>query len=98
MIYNVARERIGIDKNRCVVIEDSKVGLRAAKAAGMKCIITYTSSTTNEDFYGEGAEAKVPDLASRNVSLDSIFAPMRNVGLDAELLEGIKDPVEALAK
>jgi HAD superfamily hydrolase (TIGR01509 family) len=98
MIYNVARERIGIDKDRCVVIEDSKVGLRAAKAAGMKCIITYTSSTTNEDFYGEGAEAKVPDLASRKVTLESIFGPLRNVGLDAELLEGIKDPVAALSK
>lgn len=33
MIYNVARERIGIDKDRCVVVEDSMVGLRAAKAA-----------------------------------------------------------------
>jgi HAD superfamily hydrolase (TIGR01509 family) len=33
MIYNEARERIGIDKERCVVIEDSMVGLRAAKAA-----------------------------------------------------------------
>lgn len=33
MIYNEASERIGIDKNRCVVVEDSMVGLRAAKAA-----------------------------------------------------------------
>lgn len=33
MIYNEARERIGIDRDRCVVIEDSMVGLRAAKAA-----------------------------------------------------------------
>jgi HAD superfamily hydrolase (TIGR01509 family) len=33
MIYNVAREKIGIAKERCVVIEDSMVGLRAAKAA-----------------------------------------------------------------
>ncbi|KAL3920870.1 MAG: hypothetical protein SGARI_006836 [Bacillariaceae sp.] len=98
MIYNTARERLGIDKDRCVVIEDSKVGLRAAKAAGMKCIITYTSSTANEDFYSEGAEAKVPDLASRKVSLDSIFAPLRSVGLNADLLESIKDPVEELAK
>ena len=98
MIYNVARERIGIDRDRCVVIEDSKVGLWAAKAAGMKCIITYTSSTANEDFYGESADAKVPDLASRKVSLDSIFATLRNVGLRAALLEGIKDPVEEFAK
>ena len=33
MIYNEARERIGIDKERCVVVEDSMVGLRAAKGA-----------------------------------------------------------------
>jgi HAD superfamily hydrolase (TIGR01509 family) len=33
MIYNEARERIGIESDRCVVIEDSMVGLRAAKAA-----------------------------------------------------------------
>ncbi|KAL3943129.1 MAG: hypothetical protein SGBAC_002778 [Bacillariaceae sp.] len=33
MIYNEARKRIGIESDRCVVIEDSMVGLRAAKAA-----------------------------------------------------------------
>ena len=32
-IYNTAAERIGIDNARCVVVEDSMVGLRAAKAA-----------------------------------------------------------------
>ena len=42
-----------------VVIEDSMVGLRAAVGAGMKCLITYTPSTAAEDFYGEGAAAKV---------------------------------------
>jgi beta-phosphoglucomutase-like phosphatase (HAD superfamily) len=47
---------------RCVVIEDSIVGLKAAKSAGMRCIITYTDSTASEDFYGLGADAKVPNL------------------------------------
>mmetsp|Transcript_22854 Transcript_22854/g.40196 ORF Transcript_22854/g.40196 Transcript_22854/m.40196 type:complete len:154 (-) Transcript_22854:136-597(-) len=97
MIYIVARERIGIDRERCVVIEDSKVGLRAAKAAGMKCIITYTSSTEEEPFYELGAEAKIPDLASRKVTLETIFKPLREKGLDAELLEGIKDPMAVAA-
>jgi len=91
MIYNEARERVGgIDKDRCVVVEDSMVGLRAAKAAGMKCIITYTESTKSGDFYGEQADAKVPDLS--NVNLDSVFGPLRKNGLDSELLAGIKDP------
>ena len=92
LIYNTARERLDINKDRCVVIEDSMVGLRAAKAAGMKCVITYTSSTESEDFYGEGADAKVPDLGSRNVNLESIFGPLRE-SLNSELLAGIKDPL-----
>ena len=58
----------------------------------MKCIITYTPSTAGEDFYGEGASAKVPDLGSRGVNLSSIFDPLRESGLDAELLVSNKDP------
>ena len=58
----------------------------------MKCIITYTASTEGEDFYGEGSDAKVPDLGSRKVTLDSIFGPLRRDGLSAELLAGTKDP------
>lgn len=57
----------------------------------MKCIITYTDSTMNEDFYGEGADAKVPTLGSRGVTLSSIFDPIRQNGPGAEILEGMKD-------
>ena len=91
LIYNTARERLNVAAEKCVVIEDSLVGLRAAVAAQMKCIITYTSSTANQDFYGEGAAAKVPDLQSRSVTLESIFGPLRTHGDDAELLVGLKD-------
>ena len=59
----------------------------------MKCVITYTSSTEREDFYGYGADAKVPDLAAAGVTLDSIFAPIKEKGVDAEILVGIKDPI-----
>ena len=61
---------------------------------GMKCVITYTSSTEGGDFYGEGADAKVPELGSRNVNLESIFGPLRENGVNAEILVGIKDPAE----
>ena len=64
--------------------------LRAAKGAGMKCLITYTKSTEDEDFYGEGADAKVPELASAGVTLEKIFGPLKD-DLDAEILVGIKD-------
>lgn len=35
---------------RCVVIEDSHIGLCAAKAAGMRCVVTTSSYTGEEDF------------------------------------------------
>lgn len=57
----------------------------------MKCVITYTTSTENEDFYAAGADAKVPDLESRQVGLDSIFSSLRGKG-DSELLIGKRDP------
>jgi len=43
-----------------VVIEDSLVGLRAAKAAGMRCVVTYTASTKDQDFFAEGAAQGPP--------------------------------------
>lgn len=91
MIYNEAATRIGLPNDKCVVIEDSLVGLRAAKGAEMKCIITYTDSTATADFYGEGADAKVPDLGSRKVKLSSIFGPIKENGVDSAIMEGMKD-------
>lgn len=72
MIYNMARELLGLPAAQCVVIEDSLVGLRAAKGAGMRCVITYTESTKDQDFFAEGADAVVEDLAG--VTIDSLFA------------------------
>lgn len=62
LIYNLARERIGISADKCVVVEDSLVGLRAAVGASMHCVITPTSSTASADFLGEGAKKVVADL------------------------------------
>lgn len=42
MIYDEARKRIGISKDRCVVIEDSSIGLRAAKAAVSNSIVVFS--------------------------------------------------------
>ena len=43
-IYNLAAQRLGLSSEACVVVEDSMVGLRAAKAAGMKCAECRQSS------------------------------------------------------
>ena len=91
MIYVTAAKKLKIRPDRCVVIEDSIVGLKAAKGAGMRCVITYTTSTENEDFYGLGCDAKVPELGSTGVTLDMIFGPMKAEGLDADILGSVRD-------
>ncbi len=49
-IYNLASERLGLEPSECVVIEDNRNGLLAAKAAGMYCVITTNGYTKDEDF------------------------------------------------
>lgn len=59
-IYNLAATTLGLSPKSCVVIEDSNNGLRAAKAAGMRCIVTVSSYTGDEDF--KIADRVVADL------------------------------------
>jgi len=49
-IYLLAAKELKLDPARCVVIEDSNNGLRAAKGAGMNCLVTISSYTGEEDF------------------------------------------------
>lgn len=49
-IYNLALKRLSLEPSECVVVEDSRNGLLAAKAAGMYCVITTNSYTKDEDF------------------------------------------------
>lgn len=49
-IYNYAAETLGHTPAACVVVEDSRNGLLAATAAGMKCVITTNGLTEREDF------------------------------------------------
>ena len=49
-IYNYAADTLGLSHRDCVVVEDSRNGLLAATAAGMKCVITTNGLTEREDF------------------------------------------------
>ena len=66
-IYLLAAKTLGLDPARCVVIEDSNNGLRAAKAAGMHCIVTMSSYTAGEDF--ALADKVVADLDEGQVGI-----------------------------
>ena len=48
-IYNMALSKLGLNPDEAFVVEDSKNGLAAAKAAGLKTIVTTNYYTERED-------------------------------------------------
>jgi HAD superfamily hydrolase (TIGR01509 family) len=48
-IYLLALERLGIAPEDAIVIEDSRNGLLAAVGAGLRCVVTLSTYTTDED-------------------------------------------------
>ena len=49
-VYLLAADTLNVDPARCVVVEDSRIGLLAGKAAGMRVVVTKSSYTQNENF------------------------------------------------
>ncbi|XP_059624239.1 haloacid dehalogenase-like hydrolase domain-containing protein At4g39970 [Cornus florida] len=74
-IYLTAAKKLGVSARDCLVVEDSVIGLQAATGAGMSCVITYTASTSNQDF--KDAIAMFPDLS--NVRLKDLESLLQNV-------------------
>ena len=59
-IYELAKISLKLPPERCVVIEDSRNGLLAAKGAGFPCLVTTSTYTVDEDF--AEADRVVPEL------------------------------------
>ena len=49
-VYRLAIERLAVQPDECVALEDSAMGLRAAVAAGVPTIVTTNANTEGEDF------------------------------------------------
>jgi HAD superfamily hydrolase (TIGR01509 family) len=63
--YQTARAALGLSARDCVVIEDSRPGLEAARSAGLRCVMITTSHTAAE--LGE-ADLIWADLRGRHPS------------------------------
>lgn len=79
MIYELAKEKLNVRTEDCVVIEDSQIGLQAGVAAGLKVIITHTPYTATQEFCGAAeiypSLGEVGHDASDDpiVTIDSLF-------------------------
>ena len=69
-IYLMAVDQLKLDVRRCIVVEDSHVGLTAAHAGGLRCVVTKSSYTEHEDF--KVATKVVSDLGDTGSSVLSI--------------------------
>ena len=51
-IYNYALAQMGLAPDDCLAFEDSENGLRSARGAGLKTVITVNDYTRDHDFSG----------------------------------------------
>ena len=62
-VFLAAAERLGVRPAACLVVEDSRNGLLAAKAAGMRCAVVPCAHTRHQDFDGcDHRLAALPEL------------------------------------
>jgi len=73
-IYLLAAQTLNVEPSRCVVVEDSHIGLTAARAADMHCIVTRSTYTGEEDF---SAADIVVDHLDQGIDLTGLKALLR---------------------
>ena len=74
-IYLELAKRLNVDKNSCIIFEDSVSGVRAAVAAGIKCIGVLTSAK-RETLEGYGTWRTVKSF--EEVNLDEIWSAIQS--------------------
>ena len=71
-IYLLVAEKTGIDPSACVVLEDTRHGMLAAKSAGMSCLATPSEFALDHNF--SEADLVCADLESPTIiSLDDLL-------------------------
>ena len=78
-IYNLCIDKLNLNPQECMVIEDSRNGLLAAKSANFNCLITTNAYTVDENF----AEADIlvselgdePDI---QITIDDLILMVKN--------------------
>jgi HAD superfamily hydrolase (TIGR01509 family) len=72
-IYLKVLADLGLDPDACVVVEDSGIGVAAARGAGLTTIVTVSSFTVDDDF--TGASLVLSHLGDPGDPLTVIAAP-----------------------
>jgi len=79
-VYELAAKELGVSPMRCVVVEDTNIGLQAGKAAGMQVIVTKSIYSQDEDF----SDADVVVDSAEDISFEEDVAVMIPEMVEAE--------------
>jgi len=86
-VYTAVLRQLGMPAADCLALEDSEIGLRAARAAGIPVVVTPTAHTASQDF--DGALLVLPHLGDPGVPVLQIGAGSARNWVDLELLRHI---------
>lgn len=67
-VYLLALERLDLPAEACIAVEDSTNGLRAARAAGLRVLVTPSGYTLEDRF--DGATWVIDDLSPDTLPAD----------------------------
>ena len=88
--YNLAIELSNQPNLNCIAIEDSKIGVDAAKAAKLNCLLTLPPWTTSKTYITNKANACVDSLGNCDKQSKLIYGkPLPNKNVDVEYLTKI---------
>ena len=75
-VFFVSAARLGVAPEDCVVVEDSVFGVRAAKAAEMKCIAVSSGAYSREELQEENPDLMINSLVEKERILHFVFGSM----------------------
>jgi HAD superfamily hydrolase (TIGR01509 family) len=75
-VFLISAAKLGVKPEDCVVVEDSVFGVRAAKAAEMRCIAVSSGAYSREELQEENPDLLINSLVEKERILHFIFGSM----------------------
>lgn len=72
-IYQIAAQKLQVTIHDCVVFEDARAGIEAARRAGVAKIIGISSMLTEAELLALGADAVIPDYCGIDALCDMLW-------------------------